>query len=78
MSFNATFVEPAVGFLGQAQDYFWSLSTAQRALLVFVNLPIITIALNVLSQLVRCILTIRIAPCSKIGCRCSGTSLNHL
>ena len=53
MSFNATVVQPATGYLGQVHDYFWSLSTAQRVLLLLVNFPIISIVLNVLSQLVR-------------------------
>lgn len=52
MSFNATIVEPAVGYLGQAHEYFSSLSTAKRVLLLLVNLPIISIVLNVLSQMV--------------------------
>ena len=56
MSFNASIVEPMTTYLGHAQGYFSTLTTAQRVLLVLVNIPILSIALNVLSQLVRRVL----------------------
>lgn len=52
MSFNETVFEPVTGYLGQVGGYFSSLTTAQRVLLLVVNLPILSIALNVLSQFV--------------------------
>ena len=53
MSFNATVVEPMTTYIGHAQGYFSSLTAAQRVLLVLVNIPILSIVLNIVSQLVR-------------------------
>ena len=53
MSFNATIVEPMTAYIGHAQGYFSSLTTAQRVLFVLVNIPILSVVFNVLSQLVR-------------------------
>ena len=53
MSFNSTVVGPSGGYLAQVHDYFYSLTATQLAVLLLVNIPVISIALNVLSQLVR-------------------------
>ncbi len=52
MSLNATVVDPVVGYLGYVQQYYSSLTTTQRVILLLVNLPIISIVLNVLKQMV--------------------------
>ena len=52
MSLNSTFSDAWTGYVGQFQEQLSSVPPTQLALLVLVNLPIISIVLNALYQLV--------------------------
>ncbi|PSR79020.1 hypothetical protein PHLCEN_2v7207 [Hermanssonia centrifuga] len=47
----STVAQPIEGYIGQLLTYFSSLPTSRLILLLIVNIPIITVAFNVLSQL---------------------------
>jgi hypothetical protein len=55
-SLNSTVILTASEYLTEAQKYL-SGSASRVAFLAFINIPLIVIALNVLRQLVHCIVT---------------------
>ncbi len=75
----STVAQPIEGYLGQLLTYFSSLPTSRLILLLIVNIPIITVAFNVLSQLVSRVQDICIGAIFDIcTSSCSVTSRNHL
>lgn len=53
MSFNASAYGPLPGFVGDAYDQLAAMSTPRLVLFLLINIPLISIAFNVLYQLVR-------------------------